>query len=224
MIERIVCPPVLVAETFGDDPAAALFPEENAVIARAAESRRREFATGRACARAALRRLGQPPVPILSGPRGAPRWPDGVTGSITHCPGYRAAAVARTRDVVSLGMDAEPNQPLPDPGMLDLIATETERVRLAVLADSVPGVCWERLLFSAKESVYKTWFPLTHRWLDFESADIVIDPRAGTFTARLLVEGLVVDGSPLGVLHGHWLADQGFLATAIVVPAGAGPL
>lgn len=212
-------PPVTVAETFGDDPAAILFPEENAAVARAVEGRRREFATGRACARTALARLGQPPAPIVSGLRGAPQWPQGVTGSITHCPGYRAAAVALTRDIVSLGLDAEPNKPLPNHGMLDLIATEPERARLAVLSEEIPGVYWERLLFSAKESVYKTWFPLTRRWLDFESADIVIDPWAGAFTACLLVDGPVVNGSPITVLHGRWLVDQGLLATAIVVPA-----
>jgi 4'-phosphopantetheinyl transferase EntD len=219
MIECILGLPVVAVEAFGDDPAAILFPEEYAVVAKAVESRRREFATARACARTALARLGRQPTPILAGARGAPRWPEGVTGSITHCPGYRAAAVAWTADVVSLGLDAEPNEPLPDHEMLDLIATESERTRLAGLAVRPTGVCWERLLFSAKESVYKTWFPLTQRWLDFESADIVIDARAGTFTARLLVEGPVVNGSPLSLLRGRWLADQGLLVTAIVVPA-----
>ena len=221
MIERILRPPVATAESFGDDPAAALFPEENAIIARAVESRRREFATGRACARAALARLGQRPVPILSGPRGAPQWPAGMTGSITHCPRYRAAAVARTRDVVSLGLDAEPNKRLPNHGMLDFIATESERDRLASLAGRAPDICWERLLFSAKESVYKTWFPLTQRWLDFESADIDIDAETGTFVARLLVEGPVVNGVPLSPLRGRWFAGQGLLVTAIAVPAVA---
>lgn len=161
-------------------------------------------------------------MPILIGPHGAPRWPEGVTGSITHCPGYRAAVVAWTREVVSLGLDAEPNSPLPDHAMLDLIATKSERARLASLSETVPGVSWERLLFSAKESVYKTWFPLTRRWLGFESADIVIDARAGTFTARLLVEGLVVNGTPRSLLHGRWFADQGLLVTAIVVSAADG--
>jgi 4'-phosphopantetheinyl transferase EntD len=61
--------------------------------------------------------------------------------------------------------------------MLELIALDAERVRLGQLAAVMPCVCWDRLLFSAKESVYKTWFPLARRWLGFESADILIDPR-----------------------------------------------
>jgi len=140
-------------------------------------------------------------------------------GSITHCHGYRAAAVAFTKDVASLGMDAEPDEPLPNDGMLGLIALEEECVRLRELAAGTPGTSWDRLLFTAKESVYKTWFPLARRWLGFESADVVIDAHAGTFTARLLVHGPVVNGSPLTMLHGRWLAARGILMTAIVVPA-----
>ena len=219
MIERILPPQVAAAESFGDCPAAELFPQERIVIVRATESRRREFATGRACARAALARLGWPAVAVLPGPRGAPQWPEGVTGSITHCTGYRAAVVGLTRDIVSLGVDAEPNEALPNHGMLELIALYEERVRLGKLAIRMPGICWDRLLFSAKESVYKTWFPLARCWLGFESADIVIDPHQGTFTARLLVQGPLVNGIPLTRLSGRWLADQGLLVTAVVVPA-----
>lgn len=157
---------------------------------------------------------------MLRGSQGAPQWPDGVTGSITHCAGYRAAAVALATDVVALGVDAEPNEPLPDAGLLRLIARDEEQVRLAELAGASPGVCWDRLLFCAKESVYKTWFPLARRWLDFESADVRIDPHAGTFTARLLVPGPPVNGAPLALMDGRWLADRGLLVTAITLQAG----
>jgi 4'-phosphopantetheinyl transferase EntD len=223
VIERILPPSVAAVESFGDDPGTVLFPEEQAAIADAVESRRREFATGRACARAALARLGQPAVPVPRGPDGAPQWPAGTVGSITHCAGYRAAAVTLTTDVASLGIDAEPDEPLPDHGMLDLIASDEERARLRALAAGTPGTSWDRLLFSAKESVYKTWFPLARRWLGFESADVVIDAAGGTFTARLLVPGPVVNGSPLTLLHGRWLSGQGLLVTAVVVPATRTP-
>jgi 4'-phosphopantetheinyl transferase EntD len=219
VIERILPPPVAAAEWFGDDPDASLFPEEQAAVANAVESRRREFATGRACARAALARLGQSAVAVPRGPGGAPQWPEGTVGSITHCAGYRAAAVTAAKDVLSLGVDAEPDEPLPDDGMLDLIARPAERARLGNLAAGTPGVNWDRLLFSAKESVYKTWFPLARRWLGFESADVVIDASAGTFTARLLVTGPLVNGSPLTLLHGRWLSCRGLLVTSIIVPA-----
>jgi hypothetical protein len=78
MIERILPDRVATAEAFGDDPAAELFPQEFAAVARATESRRLEFATGRACTRVALARLGQPAVAVPRGPRGDPQWPEGV--------------------------------------------------------------------------------------------------------------------------------------------------
>jgi len=227
MLEQILPQEVIAVETFADDAAARLFPEEEAVIAKAVAKRRVEFTTARACARAGLARLGEPSAPILSGPSGAPQWPQGITGSITHCDGYRAVAVARLRDVATLGVDAEPDEELPD-GVLDVIALDHERARLAVLAGTSPGVCWDRLLFSAKESVYKAWFPLAPRWLGFESADVTIDPLRRTFTARLLVPGPLVAGAPLTVFQGRWLADRGLVLTAIAVPAASsvipGPL
>jgi 4'-phosphopantetheinyl transferase EntD len=209
---------VAVAEQFGDVPHVVLFPDEEAVIAKAVDKRRREFTTARACARAALAKLGLPPVPIVPGLRGAPQWPPGVVGSITHCAGYRASAVARDSEVVTIGLDAEPHDTLP-PGVLDAVASPGERSELAALAAARPEVCWDRLLFSAKESVYKAWFPLTRRWLGFEEAAVGMDPIKGTFTARLLVDGPVVNGAVLTCFEGGWLVRNGLIVTAIVITA-----
>lgn len=218
MLDQILPCEVAVVEAFCDDPAATLFPGERAAVARAVARRRAEFATARACARAALARLGEPAVPILRGPRGAPQWPAGVTGSITHCDGYRAAAVARISHTLALGLDAEPNEKLPD-GVPETIAIAEERDEIAGLTAAEPDVCWDRLLFCAKESVYKAWFPMTQRWLDFRSARVTIDPLNGTFRARLLVPGPLVDGVPMSVMRGRWLAARGLLVTAIVIAA-----
>jgi 4'-phosphopantetheinyl transferase EntD len=216
VIEEILLPAVAAAEEFGDLPDAVLFPAEQAVIGRAVEKRRREFATARACARAALARLGQPPVAILPGERGSPGWPPGIVGSITHCAGYRAAAVGKAAEVLAIGLDAEPDEPLPD-GVLGAISLAAERASLRDLAESAPGPNWDRMLFCAKESVYKAWFPLTGRWLGFEQAHITLDPPGGTFTARLLVPGPEVDGRELTAFDGRWLARNGLILTAISV-------
>ncbi|HEX5596705.1 MAG TPA: 4'-phosphopantetheinyl transferase superfamily protein [Micromonosporaceae bacterium] len=210
MIERILPPVVAVVEAFHDLPDAELFDVEQAVIGQAVAARRREFATVRACARAALAKLGLPPVPILSGQRGAPMWPTGIVGSMTHCAGYRAAAVARAVEVIALGLDAEPNVPLPS-GVLDLVAGPAEQSHLAALAEARADVCWDRLLFSAKESVYKAWFPLTGRWLDFTEAALTLDPVAGSFTARLLVPG------PVRGFDGRYTVHDGLVLTAVAV-------
>ncbi|AJE43493.1 4'-phosphopantetheinyl transferase family protein [Streptomyces nodosus] len=235
MFEDLVPGSVAVVEasgnaTTGDD--TFLYPEEEAVVARAVDKRRREFATVRACARQAMEKLGVPGRPILPGERGAPRWPDGLIGSMTHCDGYCAAALARAGELVSLGIDAEPHDRLPD-GVLDAISLPAERARLRGLARSHPSVHWDRLLFSAKESVYKAWFPLTGRWLDFHEADIELLPgdapdagdgsgisAGGTLRARLLVPGPVVAGRRVEVFEGRWAARHGLAATSVVVPQG----
>ncbi|AEW97447.1 MULTISPECIES: 4'-phosphopantetheinyl transferase family protein [Streptomycetaceae] len=207
---------VEVAEAFADPPHAELFPQEAEAVARAVDKRRREYTTVRMCARTALGRLGIPPVPILRGPKGEPRWPAGIVGSMTHCDGYRAAAVARDDRVASLGVDAEPNQPLPD-GVLETVTRPEERPHLARLAAAHPATCWDRLLFSAKESVYKTWFPLTGRWLGFEECVVVPDPDDGTFTATLTVPGPRVAGREITRFTGRWRTWNGLVATAIAV-------
>jgi len=221
VIEELVPSAVAVAESFGDISDAWLFPEEEAVVARAVDKRRREFTTARACARTALGRLGLPAGPIGRGERGAPGWPPGVVGSITHCAGYRAAAVGHDREVVSIGLDAELNEPIPD-DVLKLVADDAERAWVTELLAAAPGISWDRLLFSAKESVYKAWFPLTRRWLDFSEASVTVDAAARTFAARLLVPATRPDGRPLTGLTGRWLARDGLLLTAIVLAPDGG--
>lgn len=218
MIEDLIPPPAVTADTFVDFESAltALYPEEAAAVARAVPKRQQEYANVRMCARRAMSMLGIPPAPLLSGQRGAPHWPAGVVGSMTHCPGYRAAAVGRSSMFLALGIDAEPNLPLPA-GLLDAVSLPQERRRIRELADLAPKVCWDRLLFSAKEAVFKTWYPLTARELDFAEADIRFDPASGTFLARLLVSGPSANGERIDGFSGRWLCREGFILTAIAL-------
>jgi 4'-phosphopantetheinyl transferase EntD len=218
VIEEIVPKSAASAESFGGSLGTGLFPEEATLVARATEKRRREFTTGRECARGALAALGVAAAPILRGYRGAPLWPDGIVGSITHCAGYCAAAVARTQDLLTIGLDAEPNAALPG-GVLELISLPAERARLRELSVTAPGIGWDRLLFCAKEAVYKAWFPLTGQWLGFADADITIDATERAFTALIQVPAPVINGSALTSFTGSWLANEDLILAAIAVPA-----
>jgi 4'-phosphopantetheinyl transferase EntD len=192
-------------------------PEEEPLIARSVAKRRNEFVTVRYCAREALGRLGLPPVPILKGDKGEPCWPDDVVGSLTHCEGFRGAAVGRRGEVRSIGIDAEPHGVLPK-GVLDAISLPAERGELAALP---AGLHWDRILFCAKEATYKAWFPLTHRWLGFEDAHITFDVDAsghtGRFVSKVLVDPAAESGPPLTTLEGRWLVRDGLALTAIVL-------
>lgn len=219
MIERIVPAEARTAEAYGDLPEATLFPEEALLVKSAVAQRRDEFTTARHCARQALTRLGAPAGAILTGERGAPLWPEGVVGSITHCVGYRAAVVVRPAHAASIGVDAEPALPLPE-GVLEAVALPDEQIAVKELLVSAPGVAWDRLLFSAKESVYKAWYPLTRLFLEFEEARLVFDPAGGTFTAQLLAGPARAAGRTLHTFDGRWLSEDGIVLTSVTVPAG----
>jgi 4'-phosphopantetheinyl transferase EntD len=204
-------------DAFDDVPESSMFPAEAAVVAHALPERRLEFATVRHCARRAMRRIGVAPVQILPDAEGAPRWPAGVVGSMTHCRGYRAAVVARSDRLRGIGIDAEPHVALPHPAR-DLVLRDEERRRLRTLAQADPELHWDRVLFCAKEAVYKAWFPSTRRWLDF--ADVSVTVHAdGTFRARLLVcEPRIANAHPDG-LAGRWVVDRGLVVAATSVSA-----
>ncbi|WP_175412557.1 4'-phosphopantetheinyl transferase [Streptomyces sp. TRM64462] len=214
MMQTLVPPTVRWAHSFTERADIELFPQELAAVAQAVHKRRAEFTTVRACARDAMAALGLPPVPLVPGERGAPTWPDGVVGSMTHCAGYHAAVVARAGDVATLGIDAEPHGPLPD-GVLEAIARPEDLTALEALPTS-DGIAWDRILFSAKESVYKAWFPVARTWLNFEDAAVTLRPD-GTFTARILIPGPTLLGRPLTGFSGRWAADEDHVLTAIVV-------
>ena len=206
MISDILPAGVAAVEETGEIRDPSLLPEEAAALGRVSELRRHEFALGRTCARRALAEIGLPPAPILPGSHRQPLWPAGVVGSITHCPGYCAAAVAWRGRFVTVGIDAEIHDELPS-DVLDLVALPEERRSLSALSGA--GVCWERLLFSAKESVYKAWFQIAERWMDFQDVLITIDPGSRRFDARLLIPGVTVDGRVVTSFDGRFLVERG---------------
>jgi 4'-phosphopantetheinyl transferase EntD len=216
MLELILPAGVESEERFGPASGGMLFPAEEQIIADAVPARRREYAAVRSCARACLGRLGYAPVPILPGVGGAPSWPAGVRGSMTHCTGYTAAAVAHDRRIWAIGIDAEPDAPLPE-GVLDLVATAAEQDRLAATEPAPDSPNWDRLLFSAKEAVYKAWFPLVGAWLDHQEAEIHFHPHEATFTAQLSRDGLIINDRHIHHLHGRWIRERGILVTAVIV-------
>jgi 4'-phosphopantetheinyl transferase EntD len=152
----------------------ALLPEERGFLARAVPTRILEFTTGRSCARAALAQLGCPPVAIAIGDQREPIWPPGFIGSITHCKGHCAAAVARwdphtAHAIASLGLDAEPALPLPE-DVAGMVCSDGERKWIEQhRQDRLP---WDRVVFSAKESVFKCIFPITRQFLDFHDVEL----------------------------------------------------
>jgi 4'-phosphopantetheinyl transferase EntD len=211
VIERLLPAVIATADTRAELDVE-LFPEEARVVGRAVDKRRREFVTGRACARLALGHLGIAPTPIANGARGEPLWPSGVVGSITHCTGYRACAVARTTEVRSLGIDAEVDAPLPV-GIFEQIASSRERA----LAGAAAGANLDRLIFSAKEAVYKAWYPITRQRLGFGEIELFVDVPDNAFRARLRAARPTISGHRIVELVGRWCVERDLIGTAVVL-------
>jgi 4'-phosphopantetheinyl transferase EntD len=191
----------VVVEAPIDARAGPLHPEEEAALGQVVDKRRREFRLGRHCARVALQRLGSPAGPILAGAHREPLWPAGIVGSISHSGSWCAAAVAHAATTSALGIDVESDEALPAE-LVALIASPQEQHELPA------GVtAWERVLFSAKESVYKAWFPLARTWLDFEDVHVSLDPTHGTFRAALVGTQLT----------GRFVVHDGHIATAVSI-------
>jgi 4'-phosphopantetheinyl transferase EntD len=208
-----------VCELIDEAEPDRLYPEEELLVERAVPKRRREFALSRTCARRALAGLGIRSFPILSAVNRAPIWPSGVVGSITHCDSYTAAAVCLDRQFRSIGIDAEVNERLPK-GTLEFIALPSEQAALQEFSN--PQVCWDRLLFSAKESIFKAWSTLSHGWLDFLQAEVVIDPIFQSFRANLLVDSPATGD----FIDGRFQVSRDHILTAVTVrrgPADGGP-
>jgi 4'-phosphopantetheinyl transferase EntD len=175
LVEGMFESPVVVAAAapnlYDPPPLCAI---EQSAVERAVTKRVREFAWGRGCARAALERLGEGKPGVPQGKNREPLWPRGVAGSITHCDGLCAAAVARRTTVHSIGLDAEPHRLLPE-RVLHYITSADERAALAQLPQAFRY--WPIVLFSAKESVFKCWFPITGKPLRFDDVRIRIVPH-----------------------------------------------
>lgn len=186
------------------DDAGLIGPEPEA-IRRAIPARRAEFAAGRAAAREALARAGHPPTPIAMGPDRAPVWPEGIVGSITHAQGMALAAVARASAVLCLGIDMEPDAPMP--------AEVIDTIRAPGEAPADPRTA--RAVFCAKEAVYKAVYPLTGAVWGFDAVRIDLWPDEGAFDARLDRDaGGIWAGS---VLRGHLVRGDGLILTGLIV-------
>lgn len=145
------------------------------MISGAIEKRQREFRAGRHCAHAALQRINIKPQPILMEENRAPMWPPSVAGTIAHCKDYCIAACAWRENILSLGVDVEPIKPL-KPGIGRYIHSPKEQAYL----DAHPELP-ERLIFCAKESLYKCYSPVIKRFFGFHAVEIQIDPECQSF-------------------------------------------
>ena len=185
--EGLLPPTVRLASGRIVDRTAELIGAEDEAIARAVDSRRAEYATGRVFARSLLESLGAPRVPLLREPdTRLPLWPDAFVGSITHSDALCVVAVARATDHAGVGLDVEPDAPT-DSEIERVVLRDHEHdwVGQGAGADPEERSRRCRLVFSAKEAVYKAFYPRTRTFWSFQDVVLDLDLEAGSFEASL---------------------------------------
>jgi 4'-phosphopantetheinyl transferase EntD len=195
------------------EPVPTLARAERDLITEAMVPARRDaLVRGRAAAHRALRAIGLDTGPILSGPNREPVWPSGATGAISHAAGSAVALVAPSTLTDGIGVDIETLRPAPE--LWNYVPRPEER---AWIEQRPPGEQQAALLalFSAKESVFKAFFPRVESFFGFERA--ALTPTSSGFVARLTT-GLD-DAYPWGrtfYVSCGWFGD--LVLTSVVLP------
>ena len=199
LLSAVLDPGLFGAEAQDKGQPVSLPAQEQALVEKSVQKRQREFALGRACARNALQKLGHGGAVIGRAANGAPLWPQGITGSITHTRDYAAAVVGEARHFSGIGVDAERVGGV-TPDLWPRLFDDAERDHLMGLDEADRGRV-ATLLFSAKEACYKAWGgegPLAFR-------EIRVTPADGRFTALRLGE----------ILQGRYAVDGDLIVTAV---------
>jgi 4'-phosphopantetheinyl transferase EntD len=188
---------------------APLLAGECAATRRMVPARHREFAAGRAAARQAMQAIGCAQIAVPMGADRAPVWPDGLRGSISHCATACIAVVGPAP--AALGIDLEPDAPL-DADLIPHICMTPERDWLALQPPRARGAL-ARIIFSAKEAVFKAQYPLTGTVFGFEVLHIALNVPDACFDATFAQA--ITPFAAGQRIRGHVSVSSGYILTAI---------
>ena len=212
--------PEFISFYCGQNPADQdflLLPEEQAIAESfGSQKRRAEFTMGRIYAHSALSRFGLESEPILRNPETRePRWPDSVWGSITHSAGFAAVAVGLKKEIKGVGIDLESFSRSVDFKIRRHVCVDSELEWL----ESLPTKEAERslrIIFSAKESIFKCLYPGTKTYLTFKDAAVTINENANNFSFTIFksLPGILQQGY---AHHGRYSEIDKMLLTSVYI-------
>ena len=149
--------------------------EENYFSQLSSVSRKEHYRSGRICAREVLSKLGTLGQPVLRDPQTRePLWPEGISGAITHSGNWAAAAAGKTSDVSGIGIDLEDLERQVDSRISRHVCLPEEQKWLQEWGEDFLEQNL-KIIFSAKESIFKAFFPYTRTYLHFHDARILME-------------------------------------------------
>ena len=152
---------------FGDE-SALLDAEMRSMASRSIVARRASGAA-RIVARQLLTQLALPAAAVLRNVSGAPVWPQGVIGSLAHDDQIAVAIIGKTGGFSRVGIDIEPVEPLAQDAV-DVVMTASEQRNIS---DAIE----RKLLFCAKEAVYKASHPADGEFLEYHDIEVDLPGR-----------------------------------------------
>lgn len=182
---------------------------ERELVARAIDSRQREFSTGRVLARTLMKQLGAEVPELLRDSDRVPRWPDLVVGSISHCASLCVAAVGESAHFRGIGLDVEPDEPV-RPGVERVVCRDSERAWLnATCGSGAERARRIKIIFSVKEAVYKAFYPELRTYWSFQDVELELNLEEECFRARL------PDGPEVREIDGRIFRRNGWILSGV---------
>ena len=149
--------------------------EENYFSQLSSVFRKEHYRSGRICAGEVLSKLGTLGQPVLRDPQTRePLWPEGISGAITHSGNWAAAAAGKTSDVLGIGIDLEDLERQVDSRISRHVCIPEEQKWLQECGEDFLEKNL-KIIFSAKESIFKAFFPYTRTYLHFHDARILME-------------------------------------------------
>jgi 4'-phosphopantetheinyl transferase EntD len=156
-----------------------LLPEEEVLAFEVTRYRLRELRGGRAIARTGMRYFGANLGPLLPDYMGAPIWPTGLCGSLSHTQRHVAAFLGTSSEFESVGVDIDDGRSL---GEAKSDVATTDELDLMREVAQKNGTLAESVVFSVKEAIFKCQCPLTiDQTLDFLDIQLVRGTTPDTF-------------------------------------------
>ena len=150
--------------------------EENYFSQLSSVSRKEHYRSGRICAGEVLSKLGARGQPVLRDPQTRePLWPEGISGAITHSGNWAAAAAGKSSDVSGIGIDLEDLERQVDSRISRHVCIPEEQKWLQECGEEDFLEKNLKIIFSAKESIFKAFFPYTRTYLHFHDAMILME-------------------------------------------------
>ena len=169
--------------------------------------RSQEFSSGRYAVHLAHKAIGLTPTEILSEGR-VPIWPGGQVGAITHVSKYAGAIVSS--ELKGVGLDFERVGRI-RPKLHKKLFTDFEENWLSQQTRQEAST----IMFSAKESVYKSIYPILNRYVGFQEVEINLDWASSTFAVRYRTDDMSEISK--SETRGFWSISEDYVLTIVEV-------